>query len=286
MDLICPSGLGFVDGVDLAALGLAIEGWDDDLTPAVDAPPTAPSGDGWGDRVTGAPGRAAARTLVVRGLLVAATPAALPAARDALVRQCAGGSTLPEPRPVALALAPARGTPPDRQWTAYLTGASTLERVGGSRAAAARVALTFVAPDPRSASVSPYSHVLTTTTLHVPVGDVESRPVLDLDGGAWTSIAVLYRQGDGSVPPGYPSDTLTINKPSVSAGTGRIVRIDAEAESVVEIEVATGAVTPRNDWLQGGDFFAIDPAHTVLGVTPGLSLSTGTGAVDVRLRWR
>jgi hypothetical protein len=279
-----PAGVMLVNGADVAPFGFVVESWSGDLTPAVAAPPTRPAGDGWGARASGERATLEPRTITVVGTLVA-TAATLRTAAGALRQLCAGGATGPQANEVTLGLIPV-GDVTGRQWRAYLTRGTDIARADPTAIGdVARVTLAFLCLDPRSESTSAFTAALSTTTLHTPLGDAETRPVLDIDGGAWTTTGVLYRRGDGSIPPGLPSTILTITKPTGDAPTGHLVRVDCGAQSVVSIEVATGIVTPRNDWLVAGDFFALNPGDTVAGVAPGVVLSTGTGAIDYRLRW-
>lgn len=269
-----------INGTDLAttlaALGVFIDStWDGDLDPAIGAPATRPVVGDFGERLTGAPGIAAARTLHVDAYLTAATPAALELAKDVLVSTCAGGGSGPSSAAVTIALVPSGGGN-GRQYTGYLaapTKITRLEPVG--LATWAKVSLSFTCPDPRAYDTSVTTVALSTTNTHCAVGTAPSRPLITLDG-PFSAAIIDYKLGNLT-----PRGTITITG---VAASGEHVEIDCALQSVVHID-GSGNRTPRNTWLTAGNFFALDPADIVAGANPVIQIG-GTGTATYHKAWR
>lgn len=280
-----------VDGVDLETLGLVLERYDGDLAVAAARPPSVAAPGGFGERVSGAPAALAPRTLTVRGTLRAATPAALDAARDALLARCGGVEQGPAAGAVTLALGV---TTPTRQWTAYLDAATTIERGAGGAAGSgsgggmalattAAVVLSFVALDPRAVDVTATTRALSATAADCPVGSAPSAPLATL-AGPFTQRALVLTDGAG-----VERGRATLTVPGAGLLTGETLEVDHAAQTVTHIStVGTGSVrTPRSAWLTGGDFFALDPAYVVGSVNPKVKLdAAGSGSLTYRRSWR
>lgn len=286
-----------VNGTDLATALLAVCDaadltWTGDLDPAVAAPPTRAS-IGFGERLTGAVGVVAARTLTVELLVQAASPAALEVANDLLVATCAGGATGVSSAAVALALVPDGGGN-GRQWTGYLAAQTRVTRgdpVGG--AVWMRATLVFHLPDPRAVDTTPTVVSLVNNTLTpAPLGTVTVRPVVALAHGAFVPLGVvsLVVQPFGG---GANLARLDVSATATQVAAGETVEVDCEAQSVVHVS-ATGVRAPQNGWLTGGDFFALDPADAIGGNPSCLGIATGgatgggggTATATYRRAWR
>lgn len=270
-----------IGGVDLATLGFTVRRREGDLLAALDAPPMRAAGDGWGEGPSGAPGVVTGRDLVLIGRLEAASAFALEAAKDALLRICTGGATGPTTALVPIALSLASGTS-GRRWMGYLTAKSDWQRRDPTGIQpTADVTLRFRIPDPRAEATTLSTLTLGTTVQRTAVGELQVAPLFVFDGGSWTSRTLIYVDGAD-----VPIASLTIRKPSGSAGAGQTIEIDGAAESIVQVN--GGTRTPQNGWLAvgDGDFLVLDPAHAVGGTPPGFVLSAGTGAASWRNRFR
>lgn len=273
-----PPGVMLIDGVDVATDGVVVESWAGDLTPAVADAPTRPAGGGWGAIASGASAAAEPRTITVVATIVA-TAATLRAAVDAFLLRCVGAATGPAPTPVVLTLVPV-GDTTGRRWTVRLAKATEVTRdVPTALTPAARLRLVFVADDPRTEAGALSTISLSTVLTQTPLGGLAVRPLLEIDGGAWTSRTVTVKDFNG-----VTLGALTLAKASGTAGVGDTIEVDCAAESIVQVSGSTR--TPRNSWLSAGDFLTLDPADSFEGVPPGLVVDGGGGTASWRNRWR
>ena len=247
-----------INGVPLRTFGFVLEAPEGDLAAGVGAPPMIAVPGARGVALTGAAGEGQARTLTLRGTLLARSAALLDDSVRALLAHCGGVAAGPTAGPVTITLP----SSPDRAWTGYLTTASSASRVGpAERTAAAALSLVFSVPDPVAFDVVPTVRPLDTLPVECAVGTAASTPRLTLPG-PWTARTVTLRDAIG-----VERGRLVLTAPGAGVLAGESVEVDGAAWTVTHVS-ATGVRTARPEWvttLTGGTFLALDPAH-VLGV--------------------
>lgn len=218
--------------------------------------------------LTGALGTMSPRTVTVYGTLLAASAAALVAARRDLIERASRG--LIELRTVDA---------PDVMHQGILTGLVTAAYDRQFRAVGRkgeRVTLTFTCLDPRAYSTAPTVVALATTRAPCPLGSAPVAPLVRIFGAA-TNPVLTYRGISGVVRQSL-GFTLTL-------AAADFLEIDCEAKTVTKS--VSGVVSNAIDTLSSGDFPTLDPGDGDYGASawPTLELSAGAGEVAYRKAW-
>jgi hypothetical protein len=251
----------YLDDYDTSLLGLVVE----TVTGLSDTPALTPRTReryGWaGMMEVAAYPQLAPRTITVTGTVLAATPAALETAIDALKAKCVPATV--RVRFVSNAT---------REWVVRLTELTMTPLPGPMFLAPARsITLKLLALDP-------YGYDLSSTVIGsianadspCAVGTAISRPVLRCTGAATNPLWTYKNQAGTTVR------TLQL---TITVAGGDWVEVDCAAMTIRKS--VSSVITDALTTLTSGDFIALDPKDG----TPTLRVSVGTGQATYKKAW-